>query len=105
MPVYVDELFEYGGSDTFRWKMSAHMFATTEEELHRFARKIGLKRAWFQPPKARGSIRLPHYDLNPGRYAAAVKHGVIELDMREAREMWKILGFFTQPLDPADAAG
>ena len=40
-----------------------HMIATeSEEELHEFAKKIGLKREWFQQPK-KPSIRHAHYDL------------------------------------------
>jgi len=44
-----------------------HMVATeSEEELHVFARKIGLKRAWFQQPK-KPSMRHAHYDLTTQR--------------------------------------
>ena len=40
-----------------------HMVATESEmELHIFARKIGLKREWFQ-----NSGRFPHYDLTTKR--------------------------------------
>jgi hypothetical protein len=41
------------------------------EELHAFAKKIGLKREWFQPwPKA----SIDHYDLTASRRKAAVEH-------------------------------
>jgi hypothetical protein len=36
---------------------AGHLVADSLEELHRFARRIGLKREWFQEG------RLPHYDL------------------------------------------
>jgi len=39
-----------------------HLIADTKDELHRFAERLGLKRAWFQD---RG--RLPHYDLTTDR--------------------------------------
>jgi len=40
-----------------------HMVATENEmELHMFARKIGLKRSWFQ-----NSTGHPHYDLTTKR--------------------------------------
>ena len=40
-----------------------HMVATeNEEELHKFAKKIGLKREWFQQPK-KPLMRHAHYDL------------------------------------------
>lgn len=73
MSVYVDPLFEHGGSRTFRWTRSCHMYADTLEELHVMAAAIGMKRAWFQ-----NKPRLPHYDLVPARRAAAVKLGAIE---------------------------
>lgn len=73
MTVYVDRLTEYGGSSTFRWKHSCHMYADTLEELHAFAKRIGMRRAWFQDKAS-----LPHYDLNAGRRVAAVKAGAVE---------------------------
>ena len=46
-------LFDYFG----------HMVATENEmELHIFARKLGLKRQWFQQP-SKNSKRHSHYDL------------------------------------------
>lgn len=79
MTVYVDPLIEWGGSATFRWLWSCHMMADTDEELHAFARKIGLKREWHQamPPHS-----VSHYDLNSSRRVAAVKNGAIEVDFR-----------------------
>lgn len=79
MTVYVDPLMEYGGSATFRWAHSCHMMADTDEELHRFARKLGLKRQWHQPGPPRHSVS--HYDLNSSRRVAAVKAGAIEVDL------------------------
>lgn len=40
--------------------------------LHDFAKKIGLKRAWFQDHKL-----APHYDLTPGRHSQALAHGAV----------------------------
>lgn len=78
MTVFVDRLTHYGGSATFRWAWSCHMYGDDLEELHAFARRIGLKRAWFQgPPK---HDRLPHYDLNASRRVAAVRAGAVEHD-------------------------
>lgn len=84
MAVYVDPLRNYGGSATFRWKHSCHLFADTEEELHAFAKKIGMKRSWFQ-----GEARLPHYDLNARRRQAAVQAGAVEVTWREVWERIK----------------
>lgn len=48
------------------------------DELHDFARRIGLKPAWYQPhPLA------PHYDLTPGRREAAIAAGAVFVSGRE----------------------
>ncbi len=41
-----------------------HLVAGTIEELHEFARRIGLRKRWFQ------DHRHPHYDLTTRRMAA-----------------------------------
>jgi len=78
MSVYVDPLMEWGGSATFRWTHSCHMMADTNEELHKFAKRIGLKREWHQacPPHS-----VSHYDLNASRRRVAVHCGAIEVDL------------------------
>lgn len=44
-----------------------HMVATeSEEELHIFAKKISLKREWFQQPR-NPSMKYAHYDLTTQR--------------------------------------
>jgi hypothetical protein len=85
--VYTDPLCTCLMSHEWRWPKSSHMFADTLEELHAFAKRIGLRREWFQDK------RLPHYDLNPGRYAKAVAAGVIELDRRTAVMFWRAKGW------------
>jgi hypothetical protein len=90
MSVYVDPLFGYGGSATFRWKTSCHMYADSLEELHAFAKSIGLKRAWFQDK------RLPHYDLNEGRHRVAIRKGAKQHTRGEAVEFWRNKGWFPQ---------
>lgn len=45
------------------------------EELHEMARKIGLRREWFQLV----DDCHPHYDLFPSRRVLAVRYGAIEL--------------------------
>ena len=55
-----------------------HLGATTEDELHRFARRIGLKRRWFQP------TRYPHYDLTtPRMVAKALAAGANKVTKRD----------------------
>lgn len=89
--VYVDDLIEYGpafyrDAQTARTgsrngDLWCHLYADSEEELHAFAARIGMKRAWFQRSR-RGT---PHYDLVPRRRARAVELGAQELTRREAR--------------------
>jgi Protein of unknown function (DUF4031) len=83
--VYVDSLFDHGGSATFRWRRSCHMYADTLDELHTMAERIGMKRSWFQ-----NKTKLPHYDLVPSRRAAAVKLGAIEHSRSEMVSFMKM---------------
>jgi hypothetical protein len=57
---------------------SAHLTADTLEELHAFAKRIGLKREWFQDHPL-----CPHYDISPKRHAAALVAGAILVSARE----------------------
>lgn len=81
MAVYVDALVERG------WKLGAnsHLIADSIEELHAFAARLGLRRAWFQ---LRSS---PHYDLTARRHAQALALGARELGrlefVRKLREL------------------
>jgi hypothetical protein len=80
MSVYVDKLRDWG------WKLgpSCHLIADSNEELHEFAAKIGMKRSWFQK-KSSG----PHYDLSASKRADAVKWGAIELEDEPFHEILK----------------
>lgn len=83
--VYVDSLVEWSGPyrgdgasqakrvgarNGHQW---CHLLADEADcdELHDFARRIGLRREWFQ---------RNHYDLTPARRARAVALGARELD-------------------------
>lgn len=76
--VYVDPNFEWPKSKRWPHGSVSHMYADTPEELHAFAKKIGLRREWCsdhtQPTSA-----LLHYDLNPTRRAVAVRRGAVEV--------------------------
>ena len=75
----IDALVPCIPNGAWRWTEACHLFVhpTTDlDVLHRFARQIGLKRAWFQDRSA-----MPHYDLNPRRRLAAVAAGAHEVDM------------------------
>jgi len=74
MPVYVDKLRDWG----WRLGKSCHMVADTDDELHAMARRIGLRREWFQDGRSG-----PHYDLTERRRLSAIRLGAIELSSRE----------------------
>ena len=78
MSVYVDQLRDWG------WRLgpSCHLIADTNDELHEFAAKLGLTRAWFQA-KSSG----PHYDLTASKRALAVMLGALELGDKPFHEL------------------
>lgn len=83
MAVFVDRLRYRRPTAEWRHDSSCRLVADTLEELHEFARKIGLKRGWFQ-----NSAKHPHYDLTAARRKRAVKEGAVEIDDRAmARKM------------------
>ena len=51
-----------------------HMFADSDDELHAMARRIGLRRSWFQYSQV-----LPHYDLTAPRRVRALEAGAIPI--------------------------
>jgi hypothetical protein len=66
-----------------------HMVADTEEELHAFAKSIGMKIEWHQ---CRGSkAKLPHYDLMYSRIELAEKNGAVKIPVRQLLERCKIM--------------
>lgn len=64
-----------------RYKNWCHMVSdVSEDELHEFAQRLGLKREWAQlRPKA----STAHYDLIPTKRALAIKWGAVEVTSRE----------------------
>lgn len=73
MSVYVDELRSAPPRAPRCFRDGAcHMTADTLDELHEMARRIGMRREWFQDhPLA------PHYDLTLRRRAHALTHGAL----------------------------
>lgn len=53
MPVYVDD-----EQIPWRGRLWCHLVADSLPELHDFASRLGLRRAWFQ-----SKSRYPHYDV------------------------------------------
>lgn len=70
--IYVDEP-KFGGKN---W---CHMMTDGDiDELHNFAKYIGLHPVWFQD-----KLRFSHYDLAPSKRLLAISHGAIEVTSRE----------------------
>lgn len=96
MNIYVDQLAESGAAGRYRGKDAAqaervgarhghqwcHLFADEADcpELHAFARRLGMRRAWFQGD---------HYDLVPTKRARAVRLGAIEADRATSVAVWR----------------
>ena len=94
--VYVDGLVAWGDVGRYRGRYAAqaeqvgqlfghrwcHLFADEAdcEELHSFARRLGLRREWFQ---------RNHYDLLPPRRTLAVQLGALELTRGQSVAVWK----------------
>jgi hypothetical protein len=106
MPVYVDPAMNYGGSATFKWKTSCHMWADTEEELLLLAAKIGLKPNWIQRPKTKPGAERPfvHFDLTESKRDIAVAKGAISLTWDEVRILWSRMGFIGKKWDIPEGA-
>lgn len=81
MAVYVDD-------ECIKWrgKIWCHMVADTPDELHAFAVRIGLRRAWFQSQSI-----YPHYDVTLSVRSKALQHGAVLADrqtlLKCAREL------------------
>ena len=71
--VYVDEFCQWAPTRIRCFKDgSSHMTADNLSELHEMAKRIGMKREWFQDHPVH-----PHYDLTSGRRAAALRGGAV----------------------------
>jgi hypothetical protein len=79
MTVYVDELVAWPHARHRCFADgSSHLEADSLDELHAFARRLGLKREWFQPRSS------PHYDLSPAKRERALALGATFRPAREA---------------------
>ena len=82
--IFVDGIREYPACrlPSKRW---CHMATDGDlEELHAMARRLGLRRAWFQAYPT-----TPHYDLVPSKRALAVRLGACAVSSVElARRCW-----------------
>jgi hypothetical protein len=82
--VYVDDVVDWGAiarARGLRWTKWAHLIADDREELHAFAARLGLRRAWFQ----HGATDDPtwHYDITASKRAQALRLGAVALTRAE----------------------
>lgn len=95
MVVYVDPIVPCAPNEKWKWNKSCHLTADTVEELHKFASRLGLKRAYFQ-----GHDKNPrhwHYDLTESMREKAVLFGAVEITWQQAGD--KFLGKVEAVLD------
>ncbi len=79
MAILIDS-FKNGARGPIRYwhRRCGHLVSDASlEELHEFARLLGLRREWFH-------IRsIPHYDLTGGIYQLAIERGAMLVSSRE----------------------
>jgi|ERR1044072_1525400 hypothetical protein len=95
MPVYVDPPLEWPWTPRWPYRSVSHLYADTPEELHDFARSIGLKRVWCSDHTQPDS-RLLHYDLSPNKRKQAVRAGAEERPHGHKKD------FFRPPPSPPE---
>lgn len=81
MSVYVDDGFCGPPGSWGKWTGGGHLQADTEEELHTFASKLGLRREWFQAGRR---PEAAHYDLTASKRELAIRLGAVAETWREA---------------------
>jgi Protein of unknown function (DUF4031) len=66
------------------------------EELHVFARRIGLKREWFQEYTKVGHLYRPHYDVTEGKRTDAILAGATPVSVIELVNIYEKLEVFPE---------
>jgi len=72
LAVYVDN-----ARIAWRGRRWCHLVADSLDELHGFAKSLGLKRGWFQ-----AQASLPHYDVTVEVRDVALSRGAMQADRR-----------------------
>ncbi len=85
MAVYVDRLRACIPTENWPWNFGCHLIADDQMELHAFAKKLWLRREWYQT-----NAVLPHYDLTARKRGQAIRLGAIEIsDGEVSKRYWK----------------
>lgn len=87
MTVYVDDWRQRArlGPVDDRW---SHLVADTDDELHRFAGRLGMERAWFQTNTRRP--HQAHYDVPERLRPQALALGAVEVTWRQVGRMMRL---------------
>ncbi|WP_052615966.1 DUF4031 domain-containing protein [Mycobacteroides abscessus] len=82
MSVYVDDMRMPArvGRLQARW---SHLMADTDEELHAFAARLGLKRSWHQKP----GTAISHYDVTDSGRQEALRLGAVPIGYMSRESM------------------
>ena len=98
MTVYVDDMYLLPMGRYNRMKMS-HMIATTDDELHAMAARIGVARKWFQDVPSGA-----HYDVSMSMRSRALECDAMAITVRQLSSMCAIRRHDgTLPTDPVAA--
>ncbi len=92
MTVYVDDYRVPAavGRLSARW---SHLFADTPGELHVFAARLGLRRAWFQPGRRTGHF---HYDVTDSKRSRALDLGARPVRYRDVPEIMRARDYLAE---------
>jgi hypothetical protein len=82
--IYVDPLLNCKPTSKWPYTQSCHLYGDDPEELHAFAKCLGLKREWYQDKHV--NPKLHHYDVNASKRALAVQLGARELSRQEVAD-------------------
>lgn len=86
MTVYLDDWRQPArlGPVDDRW---SHLVADTDDELHAFAARMGMRREWFQHKEARP--HQSHYDLPERARPEALALGAVPVTWRQVGRMMR----------------
>ena len=81
MAICIDKLMSC--EPTRRWPFEdiCHLVADSPDELHEFAKKLGVSSEWFEPHS-----KCPYYNLTGNRREAALKLGATEIDLQNIKD-------------------
>jgi hypothetical protein len=86
MTVYVDDWRQRAllGHVDAQW---SHLIADSDDELHQFAARLGMKQAWFQSDPRRP--HRSHYDVTEALRRQAISLGAVAITWRDIGRMMR----------------